>query len=116
SNRINLTTTQYGFVRADTNVYQNVKVPLSAFTWSGNNYTTLVFSISGSDTSSFYLDYITLQSNIGNIPPPTDFSNKQDSNTARNDSLFYVIKGIEYYVGKMGGEPYEIPVAQPLRF
>lgn len=109
----NLTTTNYlylsdyGIDRNNPNVYQQFSIPVNNFYFHGTGkYTTIEFQAIGSDTSGaggLYMDYINLQSGVQNTLQSTDYSNKQDSNLVRNDSLFWVAKGIEHFVGKIGG-------------
>lgn len=97
----------YGIDRNNPNVYQQFSIPVTDFNfYRTGKYTTVEIQAVGSDTSGaggLYLDYIQLQRGLYNIPSVTDYSNKQDSNVVRNDSLFWVAKGIEHFVGKMGG-------------
>jgi hypothetical protein len=91
-------TPDFGFNGIDTGRYFHVVVPFSKINWSKNQFTTLELAFSGTDTTKgLYVDYIRLQSGINNIPNPTDYSNKVDSVITRNDSSFYVIKGIYHY-------------------
>jgi hypothetical protein len=95
-----LTLNGFGFNPTLYNSYQNVSIPLTAFTWSGTNFDKLVITMTGrGSTGTYYLDYISLEGGTPVIPPATDYSNKVDSVVNRNDSLFYVIKGIYYYSG-----------------
>lgn len=95
------------FDKNKVNSYQTVVIPTNNFTWVNNKstFTTLLVTFTGYDTSGakgLYMDYIRLQNGIFNLPSPTDYSNKQDSNYKRNDSLFWVAKGIEHFITKVG--------------
>jgi hypothetical protein len=87
----------------DSNQYQPFVLPLSSFNWTGNvdnKFNVVEFIMSGADsTNGLYLDNIQLQTGINSVPPPTDYSNKVDQVLNRNDSIFYVIKGVYYYSG-----------------
>ena len=105
SNNIKITN-GYGLNTVLLNQYQKFSIPLSAFTMSGTAFNTIRITNSGNDNSGaggYYLDYLQFQTGINNVPQATDYSNKQDSNLVRNDSLFWVAKGIEHFVGKIGG-------------
>lgn len=95
-----------GFDRNNANTYQQVIVPYNKVNWqNGAKYTTIELTFTGDDTSGaggMYIDNMTLQSGIQNIPSSIDYSNKQDSNYKRNDSLFWVAKGIEHFITKVG--------------
>jgi hypothetical protein len=94
-----LTLNGFGFNPTLYNVYQNVSIPLTAFTWSGTNFDKLVITMTGKGaTGTYYLDYVSLEGGTP-IPPQIDYSNKVDSVKMRNDSIFYVIKGVYYYSG-----------------
>src|SRR6185312_7742323 len=75
----------FGLNPNDSNVYQPVAIPLSVFNWTGGNvFDGIRIQNVGTDTSGakgYYLDWITLQTGILPIPSPTDYSNKQDSNS-----------------------------------
>lgn len=90
--------------------YQQFAFQTSNFTWSGNSnnqFNTIEFYFSGNDTvdmKGLYIDYVTIQKGVGNIPPPTDYSNKLDSVTIKkiiigsdtaNIALNW-IKGVSY--------------------
>jgi hypothetical protein len=90
----------FGFNPTLYNSYQNVSIPLSSFTWSGTAFDKLVITMTGRGSSgTYYLDYVSLENGTPVIPPSTDYSYKVDSVINRNDSLFYVIKGVYYYSG-----------------
>jgi hypothetical protein len=94
-----LTLNGFGFNPALFNVYQNVSIPLTAFTWSGTSFDKLVITMTGKgSTGTYYLDYMSLEGGTP-VPPQIDYSNKVDSVKMRNDSIFYVIKGVYYYSG-----------------
>jgi len=93
-----------GFDRNDSNNYQQFVIPFSKVTWVNGTprFTTIELTTTGTDTSGakgFYMDYMTLQQGIPNIPQPTF----QDSNHVSNDSLFWCKKGICYYLGQVNG-------------
>lgn len=99
-----LTLNGFGFNPTLYGSYQNVSIPLSSFTWSGSAFDKLVITMTGSGShGTFYVDYISLENGTSVIPPATDYSNKVDNLVTRNDSLFYVIKGIYYYSGTKAG-------------
>lgn len=94
-----LTLNGFGFNPTLYNTYQNVSIPLTAFTWSGTNFDKLVITMTGKgSTGTYYLDYVSLEGGTP-VPPQIDYSNKVDSVKMRNDSIFYVIKGVYYYSG-----------------
>src|SRR6185503_16929790 len=79
-----LLTSLNGFNKNDSNQYQHIVIPYNSITWLKPQFNDLQLYFGGTDTSGakgLYVDYIRLQSGIPNIPPPTDYSNKQDSNT-----------------------------------
>lgn len=97
----------YLFAPLDSNVYQNVSVPLNNLTFipgAGIVFNKLVIRMAGTDTSGakgYYLDDIQLQKGITN---GGDFSDKVDSVKTRklNDSSYvvdYWTKGISYQKG-----------------
>jgi hypothetical protein len=94
----------FGFNPTLYDSYQNVSIPLTSFMWRTNIFDKLVITMTGKgnqNPGTYYIDYISLESGTPIINPPTDYSNKVDSVIARNDSLFYVIKGIYYYTGSI---------------
>lgn len=104
SNNIKITN-GYGLNTVLLNQYQKFSIPLSAFTMSGTSFNTIRITNSGNDNSGaggYYLDYLQFQTGINNVPSPTDYSSKQDSNLVRNDSLFWVAKGVEHFITKIG--------------
>lgn len=76
-----LINSDFGFNRNDSNHYQQVVIPFSKVTWQNSGlFTSLIFTLTGNDTSrakGLYIDYMTLQQGIPNIPTQT----YQDSNT-----------------------------------
>ena len=107
TNPISLTSA-YGFNGNNSNIYQTISVPLSAFSFENDgHYNKVSLFIRGNDTSGvngFYVDYVTLQSGTPNVPSATNYSNKVDSTTTLkiNDSTYvgkYWIKGISYQRG-----------------
>ena len=95
----------FGFNPGLYNVYQNVSIPLSSFTWSGQTYDKLVITMTGrGGTGTFYLDFISVEGGTTAIPPATDYSNKVDSVSTKkiNDSAYVNlnwIKGLAYQKG-----------------
>jgi hypothetical protein len=91
----NLALNGFGFNPTLFNSYQNVSIPLSSFSWSGTAFDKLVITMTGRGSSgTYYLDYISLE---GGTPVIT--ADYVQSVVNKNDSLFYVIKGVYYYSG-----------------
>lgn len=94
-----LTLSGFGFNSTLYGTYQNVSIPLNAFTWSGTSFDKLVITMTGKGaTGTYYLDYVSLESGTP-VVSQIDYSNKVDQVLNRNDSIFYVIKGVYYYSG-----------------
>ncbi|HXS57513.1 MAG TPA: hypothetical protein VN726_15380 [Hanamia sp.] len=99
-----LTLNGFGFNPTLYNTYQNVSIPLSSFTWSGNVFDKLIITMTGKGaTGTYYIDYISLESGTPVVTPPTDYSNKVDSVTTVNGSIYYWIKGMSHLVGSASG-------------
>src|SRR6185312_855198 len=95
-----LTLNGFGFSPTLYNVYQNVSIPLASFRWSSTSFNKLVITVTGKGaTGTYYIDYISLEGGTTSIPPQTDYSYKVDSVKNRNDSLFWVTKGVYFYTG-----------------
>lgn len=103
-----LINSDYGFNRNDSNQYQHIVIPFSKVSWQNSAlFTSLIFTLTGNDTSGakgLYIDYMQLQQGINNITPPTYYSNKADSaGTYKiNDSTYVTktwVKGIGFVVG-----------------
>lgn len=61
-------TPAYGFNQVDSNNYQNISIPLSAFNVSRATYNTIAFELVGSDLTGakgFYVDYVNIQVGSG---------------------------------------------------
>lgn len=75
TNNLLITQPSFGFNPNDSNVYQVLTIPLSSFTWKNTGkFTTLALIMTGVDTSGakgFYIDYVTLQNGVPNIPAKT---------------------------------------------
>jgi hypothetical protein len=63
--------TQYGFTKTNSSSYQNISIPLSAFTFSSTTFTKIRFTLSGVG-GGMYLDYVQLQGGINNVTIETD--------------------------------------------
>lgn len=101
----------HGLNPLDSNNYQNISIPLSAFKWFTTTFNRLVITHIGSDisgTKGYYLDNIQLQTGVINIPPSIDYSNKVDSVTIVSGSYYYWIKGIKYLIGTAGSTRFGI--------
>lgn len=99
-----LTLNGFGFNPTLYNTYQNVSIPLSSFTWSGNVFDKLIITMTGKGaTGTYYIDYISLESGTPVVTPPTDYSNKVDSVTTVNGSIYYWVKGMSHLVGSASG-------------
>lgn len=76
----------FGLNPIDSNNYQFIDIPLSAFVFNPGvtGFNRLVITNVGNDLSGakgYYIDNIQLQSGINNVPPQVDYSNKLDSVT-----------------------------------
>lgn len=60
--------TAYGFVKSTINTYQNISIPLSAFTFTNSLFDRIRITYTGGTFSAFYLDYIQLQQGISQMP------------------------------------------------
>src|SRR6185312_12116669 len=99
-----LTLNGFGFNPTLYNTYQNVSIPLSSFTWSGNVFDKLIITMTGKGaTGTYYIDYISLESGTPVVTPTTDYSNKVDSVTTVNGSIYYWVKGMSHLVGYASG-------------
>lgn len=68
----------FGFSSSQTSTYQQISIPLSQFSTGSNLVTTLKAQVTGNGgTSSFgwYIDQVTLQAGVSNLPVPTVFLN-----------------------------------------
>lgn len=93
----------WGLNPLDSNNYQNISIPLNAFNFTRTIFNKVVITMSGSDISGakgYYIDYLQFQTGI--INPDYDLSNKVDSVTKSNDSLFYWVKGLSTFIGTVG--------------
>lgn len=59
----------YGFTKSTINTYQNVSVPISAFTFTNSTFDRFRITFVGNNFSAFYLDYIQLQGGIVSTAP-----------------------------------------------
>lgn len=103
SNRVNVTA-GHGLVKTTVGSYQNITVPLSNFSITGNEFDQILieFTTAGARPATVYIDNIFLQ---GGIAPPNPTTNYVSSVFIKpgTDSLFYVRNNVNYYVGVVGG-------------
>lgn len=60
-------TAAYGFNKATIGSYQNITIPLSAFTFTNNNINAIRFTLQGTNASGLYLDYVQLLQGTSSI-------------------------------------------------
>lgn len=68
SSTVNLANNTYGYSRQTTGSYQEITIPISAWSFSSSTFNTLRVTLAGSNASGFYFDYAQIQ---GGITQPT---------------------------------------------
>ena len=92
----------YGFNPNNYGTYQNVSIPLSAFTFFSPQYNAIKITSIGANTNPVYWDYIQIQKGLYQFEP-TDYSNKLDSVTNVGGALYQWAKGSSKYITALGG-------------
>lgn len=100
SNRVAVTAA-HGLVKTTVGSYQNITVPLSSFSITGNEFNQIVieFTTNAARPVTVYLDNIFLQ---GGIAPPNPTTNYVSSVFKKpgTDSVFYVRNNVNYFAFK----------------
>ncbi len=79
SSQVSVTNGSYGFSRTTTGAYQDLAIPISAFTFTSTTFNRLYIIMNGSNASGFYLDLVVLQGGI--TTPATNIVNSFNTRT-----------------------------------
>jgi hypothetical protein len=101
-----------GFSKATSGAYQNVTVPLSAFTFSSAIFDKLRITFAG-NAGGAYIDYVQLQ---GGITQPNPSQIYQDTTYKRNDTLFGLKNNKEFFIAKDIRDTAKLSAGWPLYF
>lgn len=87
--------------KTTTGTYQNISIPLTAFTFTNSSFDRIRISFSGTAFSAFYMDYATLQAGVSNGGGGT-----QDLNFVRNvfmsgDTLKETLNGVNQTITRV---------------
>ena len=100
----------FGLDPSVTSAYQQVAIPVNSFTWSSQSFNKLVVTMNFSASDGFYLDYVQLQSGLGNVPPVSSTDNGAYHTIGQaSDSSYFTInrpngtKDTVRFVGGSGG-------------
>lgn len=91
----------YGFSNTHLGAYQNISIPLAAFTFLSPYYNSIRITTLAANTNPVYFDYMAIQHGNYNFAP-IDYSNKVDSVSRVSGSDYWWAKGIPHFIGAAG--------------